>query len=85
MKIKYDYLVVKDNNSLNSDLFKPSIFYVDSVQVLMISLNRMLVRSESTSKLPIWKLLYCSVISFAHEKESLTVNSLIVGKLGMGT
>ena len=53
--------------------------------MLMVSSNRMLVKSESTSKLPISKLPSCSTISLANEKESLTVNSLIVRKLNIGT
>ena len=55
--MKYDSLVAKDNNYLNSDLFKPSILsfwsYIDSVQILMVFSSEMLVKSESTSKLPI--------------------------------
>ena len=56
LKMKYDFLVPKDNNSLNTDLFKPSILsfwsYINSVQMLMVSSSGMLVKSESTSKLP---------------------------------
>ena len=48
LKMKYDSLVAKDNNSLNSDLFKPSILsfwsYIDSVQILMVSSSEMLVK-----------------------------------------
>ena len=56
LTLKYDFLVPKDNNSLNTDLFKPSILsfwsYINSVQMLMVSSSGMLVKSESTSKLP---------------------------------
>ena len=41
LKMKYDSLVAKDNNSLNLDLFKPSTpsfwSYIDSVQILTYS------------------------------------------------
>ena len=79
LKMKYDYLVAKDNNFLNSDLFKPSTLsfrsYIDFLQILLVSSSGMLVKSESTSKNPYKS--YCSTISFAKEKESLTVDSLI--------
>ena len=57
----------------------------DSVQMLMVSSSGMLVKNESTSKLPIYKLLCCSRISFPNKKESLKVNSLIVRQLIIGT
>ena len=67
-------LVAKENNSLNSDLFKPSTIsfwlYIDSVQMLTVSSSGMLLKSKSTSKLPLQKVLSCSTISFANEKES---------------
>ena len=57
IRMKYGFIVAKDNNSLNSDLFKPSILsfrsYIDSVQMLMAPSSGMLVKSESTSQLPI--------------------------------
>ena len=67
-------LVAKENNSLNSDLFKPSTIsfwlYIDSVQMLTVSSSGMLLKSKSTSKLPLQKVLSCSTISFVNEKES---------------
>ena len=52
-------LVAKENNSLNSDLFKPSTIsfwlYIDSVQMLTVSSSGMLLKSKSTSKLPLQK------------------------------
>ena len=48
LKMKYDSLIAKDNNSLNSDLFKPSVLsfwsYIDSVQMLMVSSSGMLAK-----------------------------------------
>ena len=45
--MKYDYLVAEDNNSLNSELFEHSIIS------LIVSSSGILVKSESTSKLPL--------------------------------
>ena len=45
LKMKYDSLVPKDKNSLNPDLFK-------LCANVMVSSGGMLVKSESTSKLP---------------------------------
>ena len=49
LKMKYDSFVAKDNNFLNSDLFKLSILsfwsYIDSVQMLIVSSSEMLVKS----------------------------------------
>ena len=48
LKMKYDSLVAKDNNSLNLDLLKPSVLsfwsYIDSVQMLMVSSSGMLAK-----------------------------------------
>ena len=55
------------------------------MHMLMVSLGGLLVKSESTSKLPIQKLLSSSKISLVKEKESLTVNLLIAKKLSIGT
>ena len=57
LKMKFGFLVAKDNNSLNTDLFKPLIIsfwsYINYVQMLMISSSGMLAKSEPLSKLPI--------------------------------
>ena len=57
LKMKFSFLVAKDNNSLNTDLFKPLIIsfwsYINYVQMLMISSSGMLAKSEPLSKLPI--------------------------------
>ena len=48
LKTKYGSLEAKNNNSLNSDLFKPSVLsfwsYIDSVQMLMVSSSGMLAK-----------------------------------------
>ena len=50
LKLKDNCLVCKDNNSLNSDLFKPStISFWSSVQMLMVSSSGMLVKREHLS------------------------------------
>ena len=54
--------------------------------MVMVSLSEMLVKSKSTSRLLIYKLLSCSTITLAKEKESsLIVNSLIAMQLSFGT
>ena len=55
------------------------------VQISIVSSRGMFVNNESTSKLPIKRELSFSTISFANEKESLTVNSLDVIELIFGT
>ena len=53
LKLNDNCLVCKDNNSLNSDLFKPSTIsfwsYIPSVQMLMVSSSGMLVKREHLS------------------------------------
>ena len=79
VKKRYDSLLARDNNSLNSDFFKPSTpsfwLYIHYVQILVVSSSGMLIKSESTFNLPIQKLLSCSTISPAYEK--VFVNSLV--------
>ena len=51
----------------------------------MVSLRGILVKSESTSGLPMKSLPSCCTISSAKAKESFTVNSLNVNEESLGT
>ena len=62
-----------------------TLLYSKLVKTLMASLRRILVKSESTSRLPMKILLSWCTISSAKAKESLTVNSLNVIKESLGT
>ena len=66
LKMKYDSLVAKNNNSINSDLFKPSTLsfwsYNNSVQMLMVSSSRMLVKGNLHLSYPYKS--YCLVQQF---------------------
>ena len=55
------------------------------VQILMVSLKGMLVKSESTSSLPMKSVLSWYTTSSAKAKESFTVNSLNVIEESLGT
>ena len=55
------------------------------VQISMVSLREMLVKSESISKLPMKLLKSCSVISMAKLNESLTVYLLLVNRSNIST
>ena len=55
------------------------------MQVSIASSRGMLVKSESTSKLHIDNVEFCSHISSANWNESLTVYSLLVKGFNMGT
>ena len=84
LKMNYDTLVAKDNVTLNSDLFKSSILsfwsYINSVQMLMVSSSGMLIKSESTSKLPKHNpdevIFNYSKISLSDAEKSLLVREL---------
>ena len=53
--------------------------------MLMVSIRGTLVKSESTSKLPMKRLLSQRTVSLAKAKESVTVNSLNVIEESLGT
>lgn len=89
LKIKQDFFRTDERSFLNWDLFKSSKIsfwlWIYLVQMAIVPSCWMLVKSESISSLPIDKLLSCSTISLANEKESLILNSLIVKQFSMGT
>lgn len=53
--------------------------------MVMVSSNEMLVNGESTSRLFMHNLLSCWTIFLANEKETFTVNLLIVKQLSVVT
>ena len=56
-----------------------------SQQIFIVSSRGILVNRESTSKLPIIKLLFWLTISSAKQKESFTENSLAVTEASLGS
>ena len=56
-----------------------------SQQIFIVSARGILVNRESTSKLPIIRLLFWLTISSAKQKEPFTENSLAVIEASLGT
>ena len=89
LNIKYGSLVAKDRRSLNSLFFEPwtmELFLKRLlVQISMVSLNGVLLKRESLSKIPVKLLESCSAISVAKLNESLTQYLLVVNDSKIGT
>ena len=87
--MKWDSFVASDKRFRSSSLLIPCIrscsLYTVLVQILIVPSRGILVNNESTSKIPITRELSRSTISFENQKVSLTMNSLDVIELILGT
>ena len=89
MKYEIGLLLAKHSTCWSSEFGKPSTVCMFGkswwTQLTKVSSRRMLVKSESTSKLPIVNVGSCSLIFSENWKESLTMYLFIVKGFNIGT